>query len=76
MATDQPQTLQSLDQWDDDVRERYNPNRKEEEFRQYGDGVRPAVREFYRLNHTKQTLAFARQKRDQWLGRNYAEAGI
>jgi len=78
MGTADPvsQTLQSIDQWDDDVRQRYDPNRKEEEFRQYGDGVRPVVREFYRLNHTNQTLAFARQKRAQWLGRNYAEAGI
>jgi len=78
MGTADPvaQTLQSIDQWDDDVRQRYDPNRKEEEFRQYGDGVRPAVREFYRLNHTNQTLAFARQKRAQWLGRHYAEAGI
>jgi inositol oxygenase len=70
------QTLSSPGQWDDDVRERYDPNRKQEEFRQYGDGVPPAVRDFYRLNHTNQTLAFARQKREQWLGLNYAQAGI
>ena len=54
------QALHSPDQWDDDVRERYDPNRKREGFRQYGEGVPPVVRDFYRLNHTNQTLAFAR----------------
>jgi inositol oxygenase len=70
------QSLQSLDQWDDDVRERYDPNRKEEEFRQYGDGVPPVVREFYRQNHTHQTFDFVQQKRAQWLGLNAKQAGI
>jgi inositol oxygenase len=69
------QPLQSLDQWDDDVRKRYDPDRKPDEFRQY-DGVQPVVREFYRLNHTNQTLAFVKQKRDEWLGLNRTRAGI
>jgi inositol oxygenase len=71
-----PAALQNLDQWDDDVRERYDPNRKKEEFRDYGDKVRPAVREFYRQNHANQTLAFVNEKRRQWLGLNRAEMGI
>ena len=70
------QNLQSLDQWDDEVRERYDPNRKQEEFRQYGDGVPPVVREFYRQNHTHQTFDFVQQKRAQWLGLNARQAGI
>jgi inositol oxygenase len=72
----QPTELQSLDQWDDEVRARYDPNRKEEGFRNYGDGVQPVVREFYRLNHTNQTVAFGKQKRAQWLGLDRARVGI
>ncbi|HUB77384.1 MAG TPA: inositol oxygenase family protein [Bryobacteraceae bacterium] len=68
--------LHNLDEWDDSVRARYDPNRKPNEFRQYDHKVSPAVREFYRLNHTNQTLAFAQGKRRQWLGLNYAQAGI
>jgi inositol oxygenase len=68
--------LQSLDQWDDEVRARYDPNREEEGFRNYGDNVAPLVREFYRLNHANQTLAFVTQKREQWLGLDRERAGI
>lgn len=66
----------SLDAWDDDVRARYDPNRQKEEFRNYGETVPDVVREFYRLNHTNQTLAFTTEKRRQWLGLNHAQAGI
>lgn len=72
----QPTELQSLDQWDDEVRSRYDPNRKEEGFRDYGDSVKPVVREFYRLNHANQTRAFVEQKRGQWLGLDHARTGI
>jgi inositol oxygenase len=72
----QPTELQSLDQWDDEVRARYDPNRDEEGFRNYGDSVQPVVREFYRLNHANQTRAFVDQKRGQWLGLDHARAGI
>ena len=72
----QPPELQSLDQWDDEVRARYDPNREEEGFRNYGDSVQPVVREFYRLNHANQTRAFVEQKRGQWLGLDHAQAGI
>ena len=69
-------TLQSLDQWDDDVRSRYNPNKTEDQFRQYGDGVPPVVREFYRQNHANQTFALVQEKRRQWLGLDHARKGI
>src|SRR5215469_7021062 len=72
----EPQELESLDQWDDEVRSRYDPNRTEEKFRDYGEGVAPVVREFYRLNHTNQTVAFVKQKRAEWLGLDHARAGI
>jgi inositol oxygenase len=70
------QVLASPDQWENEVRSRYDRNRKESEFRNYSEGVSPVVREFYRLNHTNQTLDFVKQKRKQWLGLNHLQAGI
>jgi inositol oxygenase len=71
-----PGALKSLDQWDDEVRERYDPQRKQDAFRNYGETVPPVVREFYRLNHANQTVAFVKAKRDEWLGLDHARAGI
>ena len=68
--------MQHLDQWDDEVRARYDPNRKTEEFRNYGETVAPVVRDFYRQNHANQTVAFVAQKRKDWLGLNRTKAGI
>jgi inositol oxygenase len=50
--------LESLEQWDDFVKDRYDPNRTENGFRQFTLEAPPVVREFYRLNHTHQTRAF------------------
>lgn len=53
--------LQSLDQWDDFVKDRYRPDRTEAEFRDYTNA--PAgVRELYRQNHEFQTLAAVQGK--------------
>ncbi|HYZ86997.1 MAG TPA: inositol oxygenase family protein [Bryobacteraceae bacterium] len=68
--------LESLEQWDDYVKARYDPNKKQEDFRNYGEGVAPVVREFYRLNHTNQTREFARAKRAEYSKLNHAEMGI
>ena len=65
-----------LDQWDDSVRDRYNPNKTKEEFRQYSDGTPPVVREFYRENHAKQTLDFVLSKEREYGGLNHALMGI
>jgi inositol oxygenase len=61
--------LQNLEQWDDFVGQRYKPDKKQEEFRQYNDSTPPGVREFYRLNHTHQTVDFVRQKKQQYLAK-------
>jgi inositol oxygenase len=45
-------------------------------FRNYRDNVRPGVVEFYRLNHTYQTLDFVREKRRQYLGKTRRVMGI
>lgn len=76
MTTNESNPLTSPEQWDKDVRARYDTNRTELEFRNYGDGVPPVVREFYRLNHTHQTLDFVKRKREQWLGLNRLQAGV
>src|SRR3974390_40362 len=51
--------LSSLDEWEDDVLQRYpepgEPAKQKDEFRNYDNPVRDTVREFYRLNHKYQT---------------------
>ena len=53
--------LQNLEQWDDFVASRYDPEKKAEDFRNY-ERATPGVREFYRLNHTHQTRDFVLRK--------------
>ena len=67
--------LQSLEQWDEFVQERYDPNRKTEEFRNY-EKATPGVREFYRQNHANQTREFAIAKKKQYCGLNTTKMGI
>jgi inositol oxygenase len=45
-------------------------------FRDYRDGVRPGVREFYRLNHERQTLDFVRARKAQYVPRTQRVMGI
>jgi inositol oxygenase len=45
-------------------------------FRDYRDNVRPGVREFYRLNHRYQTLAFVLEKKRQYLHSTRRVMGI
>jgi len=68
--------LENLEQWDDFVQERYKPNKSKDEFRQYNDSTPPVVREFYRLNHTNQTLEFVRQKKQQYLAKQKSQMSI
>lgn len=84
-----PNPLESLDEWEDHLKERYpqegkkndsfvtvNPEKTEEQFRNYEAEARNSVKEFYRLNHTHQTLEFARQKRADFCERNRREMTI
>ena len=89
LATNQP--LGSLDEVEDFFKERYpepeaatqkrpsvgtDPEKKQEEFRNYEAEARPTVREFYRLNHTFQTHEFALAKRKEFLRLNRRRMGI
>ncbi len=67
--------LDSLEQWDDFVGTRYQEGREQSAFRDYSTAP-PVVREFYRLNHTHQTLDFAQGKQAQYSSRTKTEMGI
>jgi inositol oxygenase len=65
VSTKQP--LESLDQWDDYVASRYQQGKSQEEFRTYKPELNPGVAEFYRQNHTFQTVEFVRGRREEYL---------
>src|SRR4030081_1721523 len=69
------QPLQNLEQWDDFVAGRYDPDKKTEEFRDYSNAT-PGVREFYRQNHAYQTREFVLQKKQQYTGLTKSRMGI
>jgi inositol oxygenase len=60
--------LDQLDQWDDFVAGRYREGKDQSEFRQYDEQATPGVAEFYRLNHTHQTLDFVLAKEKEYCG--------
>jgi inositol oxygenase len=60
--------MQELDEWDDFVATRYKEGKTEEEFRNYKADANPGVTEFYRLNHTNQTLDFVLRKKAEFSG--------
>jgi inositol oxygenase len=68
--------LASIDEWEDFVQRRYPQDSQQSSFRDYGDNVRPAVREFYRLNHRHQTVDFVRRKENEYLMKNRRSMGI
>jgi inositol oxygenase len=68
--------VQNLDQWDDFVADRYDPNRKQQDFRKFDDSAPPGVREFYRLNHSQQTREFVQAKKRQYCAKLKGEMGI
>ena len=61
--------LQSLDEWEDDLLQRYPvadsiaAGKDTEAFRDYDNTQKDGVREFYKLNHTYQTFDFVSQKK-------------
>lgn len=74
--------LHSLDEWEDDVLERYpDPNaiageKATEAYRNYEDPARDTVKEFYRLNHRYQTFDFVQEKRNNYLQFNKKEMPV
>jgi len=71
--------LADLDDWESahSAREQDAEGKKApSEFRDYRAEVRPGVREFYRQNHTGQTLDFVLAKKRQYLSRTQRAMGI
>lgn len=70
--TNEHHPLDNLDMWEDDVLIRYpeNPAKEKEKFRNYDEPARDTVKEFYRLNHIKQTYDFVLGKEAQFLKLN------
>src|SRR3954468_13180232 len=73
--------LSNLEEWEDFLKVRYpeqppqngasfratDPEKKEEQFRNYEADARPPVREFYRLTHRYQTYGFVEAKKQEFL---------
>jgi inositol oxygenase len=87
--SDSNRPLAGLEEWEDFLKERYpepatpakefratDPNKKNEEFRNYETDARPTVREFYRLNHTNQSYDFVQGKRKEYLGLNRRQMSV
>lgn len=68
--------VQQMEAWDDFVSDRYDPNRKEEDFRKFDESAPDSVREFYRLNHRFQTRDFVLAKKKQYGALTRGEMGI
>jgi inositol oxygenase len=68
--------LLKLDDWDDFLEGRYKEGKPETEFRQYDAKADPGVAEFYRLNHEKQTVAYALGKEKEYFGLNRGKKSI
>lgn len=68
-----PSPLNSLEDWEDDLLERYpdpaeSKEKNKDEYRNYQDSERQkTVQEFYRLNHTYQTYDFVVEKEQEFL---------
>lgn len=65
----------TMEQWEDFVRDRYNPNKAKEDFRNY-ETATPGVREFYRLNHTHQTRDFVLAKKREYMPLDKRSMGV
>lgn len=72
--------LERLDDWDDFVQARYaaptTTDKPKEQFRDYAKLARPGVREFYRLNHTRQTRDFVLSKKREYLALDKRRMGV
>jgi inositol oxygenase len=69
MSATQPiaqQPLKHVEEWDDFVASRYREGKDQSEFRVYDREANPGIAEFYRLNHTGQTLDFVLEKEKEY----------
>jgi len=62
------QPVADLDHLDEFVEGRYQEGKSETDFRQYDAQANPGVAEFYRLNHTHQTVDYVLAKEKEYFG--------
>lgn len=60
------QPLEHLEQWDEFVASRYREGKDQSEFRQFDREANTSIAEFYRQNHTQQTLDFVLGKEREY----------
>ena len=60
------QPLKHVDEWDDFVAGRYREGKDQSEFRNFERETNSPIAEFYRQNHTQQTLAFVLDKEREY----------
>jgi len=65
-AATTPTDLSEFEEWEDFLKERYEPGKTEAEFRNYKADANPTVTEFYRKNHLGQTFDFVMQKKAEY----------
>lgn len=65
-----------LDDWEESLHQRYPAEKPKERFRDYRAEARPTVKEFYRLNHTHQTLDFVKAKQAEYLPPRRRRMGV
>lgn len=65
-----------MEEWDGFLKGRYQEGKTEEEFRVYDAQANPGVAEFYRLNHTYQTMDYVLDKEKEYFGLNKGEKTI
>lgn len=82
MKTAENTPLKNLDEWEDDLLQRYpDPesiatSKSTNEYRNYDTPQRDTVKEFYRLNHKYQTYDFVMEKRENFLKFDKKEMSI
>lgn len=76
---DQNTPLESIDDWEDDLKKRYpEPHQKQkEDYRNYSDSPRDElVRNFYKINHQHQTYDFVVSKQEEFLSLNMRRMSV
>ena len=58
--------LKEFDEWEEFLKERYEPGKSEAEFRNYKADANPVVTEFYRKNHAFQSFDFVMAKKAEY----------
>lgn len=65
-AASTPTDLSEFEEWEEFLKERYDPGKGEEQFRNYKADANPVVTEFYRKNHAYQTFDFVMKKKAEY----------